>query len=132
MKHKQKFDEPGKQSGVFAKRDKLARSAEKPFEFEGKYKEREDLESRKMADKSEKERGKGKGRGEKKEGEGGKMKYLDWSSNGLTSLDTLHLFPDLLSLNLSNNKITQITHHIKNWYFFFIHINSIIVQESIH
>jgi len=44
-----------------------------------------------------------------------KKTSLDWSENGLTSLDSLHLFPDLLSLNLSNNQIKVISSEIKTW-----------------
>lgn len=40
---------------------------------------------------------------------------LDWSSNGLSSLDSLNLFPDLLTLNLSDNQIKEITSEVKLW-----------------
>lgn len=34
---------------------------------------------------------------------------LDWSNTGLTSLDSLHLFPDLRRLTLSKNHLTALT-----------------------
>ncbi len=44
------------------------------------------------------------------------MINLDWSGNGLTTLDSLNLFPDLLTLNLSENQLRQITPDFKSWY----------------
>ncbi len=41
---------------------------------------------------------------------------LDWSNNGLTTLDSLNLFPDLLTLNLSDNQIRDLTPDFKFWY----------------
>lgn len=45
------------------------------------------------------------------------LSNLDWSGNGLASLDSLNLFPDLLTLNLSDNQIKTITPDVKHWYF---------------
>jgi hypothetical protein len=41
---------------------------------------------------------------------------LDWSGNGLASIDSLQLFPELLTLNLSENQIKKITPELKIWY----------------
>ncbi len=40
---------------------------------------------------------------------------LDWGSNGLSSLDSLNLFPDLLTLILSENQIRRITGEVRHW-----------------
>ncbi len=45
-----------------------------------------------------------------------KKTSLNWQGNRIRSLDSLHLFPDLEELNLSNNLINEITPQINSWY----------------
>ena len=45
----------------------------------------------------------------------GLVTNLDWSENGLTSLDSLSAFQDLINLNLSKNRIRMLTKDLKSW-----------------